>query len=109
PPVACYVRSLRIPFMTRLPPRSSLCPYTTLFRSVLRYFEFLQPGILYECPIQDADGLLVNDEGRYGRRHGHASCMFFLKNSSTVSSVAVSQADSKVLGMPMRENRNASF
>src|SRR5256885_8181147 len=78
--------------MIRRPPRSTLFPYTTLFRSALRVPDRYSPGRRY------------HREGRHLRRWGQCSCA--LRGACPVGGICVSarvQADA--LGKDRKSTR----
>src|SRR2546429_7044369 len=60
--------------MIRRPPRSTLFPYTTLFRSVKHYREIFAPRMLRQSTFLVADGhLKVHLEADWNRSEEHTS------------------------------------
>src|SRR5438034_8563322 len=57
--------------MIPLPPRSTLFPYTTLFRSPLRRFDRGGYQVVDEAPAPDVADLVVRDFFEEGRREPH--------------------------------------
>src|SRR5256885_12546132 len=59
--------------MIRRPPRSTLFPYTTLFRSIRRSGDRTRRGRLRRALAADAAGALRRRESRPGRSEEHTS------------------------------------
>src|SRR5438034_2668675 len=67
--------------MIRRPPRSTLFPYTTLFRSLLAFFRCLEEGLLPDSPSEE--GIINRVVEKLDRKSTR------LNSSHTVTSYAV--------------------
>src|SRR5437870_8796258 len=68
--------------MIRLPPRSTLFPYTTLFRSVYRYVTRFCTAVLIRAHASNSDGHRSEEHTSELQSRGHLVCRLLLEKKN---------------------------